>query len=136
MSDDRLLFAHRLTVRFRDCDLMGHVNHAVYLTYFEQCRFAWWTHLGGTMGFPGASTVIVHAEADYRAPAFLNDELEIRLTPGAVGRSSVVLTYEIVNVATGQRLAEGKTVNVTIDPQTHATIPVPEATRKRLAQRG
>ena len=28
-------FAHRLDVRFRDCDALGHVNNAVYLTYLE-----------------------------------------------------------------------------------------------------
>jgi acyl-CoA thioester hydrolase len=27
-----------LTVRFNDCDLMGHVNNAVYLTYAEEAR--------------------------------------------------------------------------------------------------
>lgn len=27
-----------LTVRFSDCDLMGHVNNAVYLTYAEEAR--------------------------------------------------------------------------------------------------
>jgi acyl-CoA thioesterase FadM len=26
-------YTHRLSVRFRDCDAMGHVNHAVYFTY-------------------------------------------------------------------------------------------------------
>lgn len=132
MSDARPVFAHRLTVRFRDCDLMGHVNHAVYFTYFEQCRFAWWRLLGGTLGFPGASTLIVHAECDYRAPSFLNDELEVRLQLAALGRSSITLAYEIVNVASGQKVAEGRTVNVTVDPDTHATIPLPEESRARL----
>ena len=31
-------YRHRLSVRFRDSDAMGHVNHAVYFTYLEQCR--------------------------------------------------------------------------------------------------
>ena len=30
-------------VRFRDCDPMGHVNNAVYLTYLELARFAYWS---------------------------------------------------------------------------------------------
>ncbi|MBK6404207.1 MAG: thioesterase family protein [Holophagales bacterium] len=36
-------------VRFRDLDAMGHVNNAVYLTYFEQARLAFWRaiHPGG-----------------------------------------------------------------------------------------
>ena len=36
------LISHRLTVRFRDCDPLGHVNNAVYLTYLEQARFTLW----------------------------------------------------------------------------------------------
>ena len=32
------IFTHHLEVRFRDCDAMGHVNNAVYLTYLEESR--------------------------------------------------------------------------------------------------
>jgi acyl-CoA thioester hydrolase len=131
MSDD-VQFRHRLVVRFSDCDPMGHVNHAVYFTYFEQCRLTWWRHLGGEVGMPGAATVIVHAACDYRAPAYAHEELEVRLRLGAVGRTSVTLRYEIVNAVSGQHLAEGRTVNVTLDRATRAPIPVPEATRVLL----
>ena len=61
---ENVAYRHRLGVRFRDCDAMGHVNHAVYFTYFEQARLMRWRHLGGGTGLPGASTVIVHAECD------------------------------------------------------------------------
>ncbi len=129
MSDPRFLFAHRLVVRFHDCDMMGHVNHAVYFTYFEQCRLSWWRTLGPGPGIVGATTNIVHAACDYQAPAYVNDELEIRLALERIGRSSVALTYEIVNVATDQRLATGRTVNVTLDHETLRPIPVPDAAR-------
>ena len=36
------MIRHRLQVRFRDCDPLGHVNNAVYLTYLEQARFNLW----------------------------------------------------------------------------------------------
>jgi acyl-CoA thioester hydrolase len=129
---DRFPFRHRLVVRFSDCDPMGHANHAAYFTYFEQCRLTWWRHLGSTTGLPGASTAIVHAECDYRAQAFAHDELEVRLTLGGIGRTSITLNYEIVSAANGARLAEGRTVNVTLDPSTKQPIPVPEATRALL----
>ncbi|MDA0882981.1 MAG: thioesterase family protein, partial [Bacteroidetes bacterium] len=29
---------YEIEVRFRDIDAMGHVNNAVYLSYFEQAR--------------------------------------------------------------------------------------------------
>ena len=41
----RAIFSHTLEVRFRDCDPMGHVNNAVYLTYLEQARLAQWRAL-------------------------------------------------------------------------------------------
>jgi acyl-CoA thioester hydrolase len=135
MSDDGFPFRHRLVVRFSDCDPLGHANHAAYFTYFEQCRLTWWRHLGSTSGPPGVSAVIVHAECDYRAPALAHDEIEVRLNLGAIGRSSVTLVYEIVNATTGLRLAEGRTISVTLDPASKETIPVPERTRM-LLERG
>jgi acyl-CoA thioester hydrolase len=125
-------FVHRVTVRFRDCDMMGHVNHAVYFTYMEQCRFALWKHLGGEMGFPGAGTIIVHAECDYRAPSYLHDQLDVTLTIGEIRNSSFAFHYDIVNAASGQRIAEGKTINVTVDYGTKRTIPIPGQTRALL----
>src|SRR4051794_40780044 len=115
MSDSRVSFRHRVVVRFRDCDAMGHVNHAVYFTYFEQCRLTWWRSLGKGPGIAGVATNVVHAACDYRAPAFVHDELEVRLMLKAIGRSSVTLGYQIVNVENEQLLAEGTSVNVTLD---------------------
>ena len=43
-------FEHELEVLFRDCDPMGHVNNAVYLTYLEAARFAWWRNTFGAQG--------------------------------------------------------------------------------------
>ena len=37
-----LLLNYRLTVRFSDCDPLGHVNNAVYSTYIEQARIVLW----------------------------------------------------------------------------------------------
>jgi acyl-CoA thioester hydrolase len=125
-------FRHCLTVRFRDCDAMGHVNHAVYFTYFEQCRFAVWKHLGGGSGMPGAGTIMVHAECDYRAPAFVHDELEIAVRLTAIGRSSFTFEYEITNVTSGQSVAVGRTVNVTYDYAANRTIAIPDVTRTQL----
>ena len=42
-------FRHRLQVRFRDCDIFGHVNNAVYFTYMEEARWAYWRELMGEL---------------------------------------------------------------------------------------
>jgi acyl-CoA thioesterase FadM len=56
-----------------------------------------------------------------------HDQLEVRLMLGGIGRSSVTLTYEIVN-ATTRSPAEGHDQR-DADPATRQVIPVPEATR-------
>lgn len=132
MADRRWVFQHRLTVRFSDCDALGHVNHAVYFTYFEECRVYWWRSLGGTIGMPGAGAILVHASCNFRAPSHTGDALEIRLAVAAVGNSSVTTEYEIVNLETGTCVADGRTVTVAYDYTTRKTIPIPDTTRALL----
>ncbi|MGC4085207.1 MAG: acyl-CoA thioesterase [Vicinamibacterales bacterium] len=103
MTDRRWAFRHRLAVRFSDCDLLGHVNNAVYLTYLEECRVAWWRDLGGTWGMPGVGAILVHASCNYRAPAHTGDELEIRLAVSAIGTSSVTMEYRDRTAGVGPR---------------------------------
>lgn len=133
MTERRWAHRHRLTVRFSDCDLLGHVNNAVYLTYFEECRVAWWRELGGSTTLPGGiGVILVRAECNYRAPALLSEELEIRLAVTAIGTSSVSMEYEIENVSSGRLLADGKTVVVAFDYEAQKTVPVPPDTRAKL----
>ena len=125
------VYRHRLAVRFRDCDAMGHVNHAVYFTYFEQCRLTFWREVTGTPS-PHTRVIVAHAECDYRAPARFGDELEITLAVGSIGRSSFALIYEITHVKIGQPIASGRTVMVTYDYDTSRSVPLPEDTRHLL----
>lgn len=110
---------------------MGHVNNAVFLTFLEQCRLTFWRTLTGAES-PGSPVIVARVECDYRAPAYCGDSLEVRLNVTNIGRSSFVLSYEIVNVATGGRLAEAKTVMVTYDYAVGRSIPIPPATRALL----
>src|SRR5438477_4834796 len=99
-----LLLRHRLIVRFRDCDALGHVNNAVYLTYLEQARFTWWRAQFGLV--PGRDrkpgVIMARVEIDYRSQSRYGDELEVRLTLDAVGRSSFTYSYEIVDAGSGR----------------------------------
>jgi acyl-CoA thioester hydrolase len=61
-------------VRFRDCDPLGHVNNAVYLTYLEQARFTLWRQQIGFVARPvseggkrGEGMILARAEIDFRA---------------------------------------------------------------------
>jgi len=62
---DGFPFVHRETVRFRDLDGMGHVNNAVFLTYLEQCRLAWF---GSDPAFALNDVILARTEIDFRSP--------------------------------------------------------------------
>jgi len=132
-SKPLVAYRHRLSVRFRDCDAMGHVNHAVYFTYLEQCRLTFWREVTGTPS-PHTRVIIARAECDYRAPAYFGDELEVRLSVGGIGRSSFALEYEVVAVESGRLIATGKTVMVSYDYQAGKSIPLPDSARALLQQ--
>ena len=124
-------YRHRLSVRFRDCDAMGHVNHAVYLTYFEQCRLTFWREVAGS-GAPHTRVIVAHAECDYRAPAHFGDELEIRLQITHIGRSSFTIEYDIMKVASAVLVATGQTVMVSYDYEAGKSIVLPDTARTFL----
>lgn len=129
------IFVHRLEVRFRDCDPMGHVNNAVYLTYLEQARFAHWRALrraaleAAPAGAPGV--ILAHAEVDYRRQARSGDELEIRIGLAGIGRTSFTYEYEIVSAA-GELIASARTVLVMYDYAASKPVPVPQEIRECL----
>jgi acyl-CoA thioester hydrolase len=130
-TSNEFAWRHRLSVRFRDCDAMGHANHAVYFTYFEQGRLTFWRELTGTPS-PHTRVIIAHAECDYRAPAHFGDELEVRVNVGDIGQSSFTLIYEIVHAASTRLVARGSTVMVSYDYENGASVPLPPATRDLL----
>jgi acyl-CoA thioester hydrolase len=129
-------FIHRLEVRFRDCDPMGHVNNAVYLTYLEQSRFNHWRSLWG-FGDPQTppempGVILARVEIDYKRPARYGDMLEIRLVVAEIGRSSFRYEYEIVDDQ-GRTVATAKTVQVMYDYKTEKPVPIPEDIRQLLS---
>lgn len=129
------IFRHQIEVRFRDCDPMGHVNNAVYLTYLEQARFAHWREIWGMnferlpVGTPGV--ILAHAEIDYRRPSKYGDRLEVRIGLDTVGRTSFAYSYEVVD-AEDRVVATARTVQVMYDYAAEQPVPMSDELRARL----
>jgi acyl-CoA thioester hydrolase len=127
------IYSHRLDVRFRDCDALGHVNNAVYLTYLEQARLHCWRALWGfgeaDATVPGV--IMARAEIDYRMPAHYGQTLEIRIALAAIGRTSFTYDYEIVD-AENRMIASARTVQVMYDYTTAKPVPIPDDIRHKM----
>ena len=138
------VFSHQLEVRFRDCDPLGHVNNAVYLTYLEQARFAHWRAArladpalggGGASGAPEEvpGVIMARVEIDYRRPARYGQVLRIDLGVAGVGRTSFTYEYELRDT-TGQLIASARTVIVRYDYAAGKPVPISEDIKRALTR--
>jgi acyl-CoA thioester hydrolase len=131
-------------VRFRDCDAMGHVNNAVYLSYLEETRFHHWQACGlangGIASPPPADAVageevpgviVARVEIDYRRAAKHGDVLSITLGVAAIGRTSFTYEYEIVDQS-GALIATAKTVTVRFDYAAGKPVAISEDLKRAL----
>ncbi len=130
MSDFR--FVTPVEVRFRDCDPMGHVNNAVYLTYLENARFAYWRRVIGSSALTHPTFILARLECDFRAQAAMGDQLEVKIRVESVGRSSFVFAYQIVQPTDGRLVAEARSVQVMFDYSSGRSIQVPDTVRAAI----
>lgn len=108
-----------IEVRFRDLDAMGHVNNAVYFTYFEVARAAYMRALGHLDELPLASNlgdlfpfILAEASCRYLAPVGLGEVLVVSLRTSEVKRKSFEFEYLVTRQANGQPVAVGRSIQV------------------------
>jgi 1,4-dihydroxy-2-naphthoyl-CoA hydrolase len=102
-------FVYQRTVRFQDTDAAGVVYFVNTLAMCHEAYEASLIAVGFEMRpfFSGSGAIalpIVHAEADYRQPAFCGDRHEIVLTPLFTSHHGFEIRYEIYGEGDRDRL--------------------------------
>ena len=121
-------------VRFRDMDSMGHVNNAVFFTYFENARIAYWRAVPGIRSRRALDYILARAECDFRSPVALEDELTCHIRVGSFGRSSFTFEYLLREERTGRIVAEGRTVQAMYDYASRTTRPIDEGLKAAIRE--
>ncbi len=101
-------------VIFRDIDTFGHVNNAVYLTYFELARTSMWLALTGGSDSKDVGFIVARTECDFRHQLSM-EPIEIRVRIGDMRTTSFDTLYEIWTAAGRQLAATGRVVVVLFD---------------------
>jgi acyl-CoA thioester hydrolase len=126
-------FHYRIEVRFRDLDALGHVNNAVYATYFESARIAYYQRLvGGSLDRLGI--ILAELTISYKAPAHFGDELLVGVRVSKIGGKSFTMDYAIARVGDGALIATGQSVLVAYDYAAGRSVPVSDEFRVRVAE--
>ena len=121
-------------VRFRDMDSMGHVNNAVYFTYFENARIAYWRAVPGVRSRRNLEYILARAECDFRSPTTIEDELVCHVRVASFGRSSFIFDYLLRDERSGRIVAEGRTVQVMYDYAVRKSCPLDPDVKAAIEQ--
>jgi acyl-CoA thioester hydrolase len=124
-------FVHEERVRFRDLDPMGHVNNAVFLTYLEQARVAFFSEMGAATGLADMNMIVARVEIDFKAPVRLGQNVEVSVRASRFGTKSFDLEYELR--VEGEVVAVAKSVQVAYDYKRREPVPVPAEWREKLS---
>jgi acyl-CoA thioester hydrolase len=121
-------YPHRVRdiIRFADLDPQGHVNNAVFATYFETGRVAMFRDPDFGIGVENATFVLVRQEIDFLSELHWPGDVEIGTALAERGRSSFVVMQTIFN---GEICAAaGRATLVMLDTTTRRARPLtPEA---------
>jgi acyl-CoA thioester hydrolase len=124
-------FVHLQDVTFRDLDVFGHVNNAVYLTYIETARIGYMREVLGIESLDDLLVIVAKVDIDFRSRATLGETLEVGARSSRIGTKSLDLDHEI-HGPDGRLVATAKTTLVAIDYAADKTIPVPKEWRERI----
>jgi acyl-CoA thioester hydrolase len=135
MSNPTAFTPHRVDIRFADIDAMGHVNNAVYFSYFEQARIHFFREMiGREWDWDEHGMIVARNEVDYLRPVYFRDNLFIHIGCSHLGNKSFTLTYTVIRPRPeGEEVvASGASVLVCFNHRDGQTRPIPESWRSAL----
>lgn len=117
-------------IRFADMDRQGHVNNAVYPTYFETGRVPYIYDPEHGLQVEGCTTVLARIEIDFMKELRWPGTVEIGTGVAEIRRSSYVYAQAIFHE--GECAARARSTMVLIDRATRKARPLPADLVMRL----
>ncbi len=126
----------RQAVAWGELDALGHVNHTVFLRWFENVRFAWFERVGVAAlmreSQGAAGPILARISCDYRAPVGFPDTILANARCVKLGRSSLTLRNQVWSEASAAIVAEGEVVVVMMNYAKQRSAPIPEVIRAAI----
>ncbi|HDM35973.1 MAG TPA: acyl-CoA thioesterase [Candidatus Syntrophoarchaeum butanivorans] len=121
--------------RYKDVDYLGHVNNAVYLTYFEEGRFAYCRHLNVLIpGESPVSFIILDNYCKYERALTFHESVDLYVRVSNLGKKSFRFEYLMTLSGSEEVVATGYSTAVAYDYSKNETIPIPEDARARIME--
>ena len=119
-------FAARTRVGFSDTDAQGIVYYGRYNPFFDLARVEYLRSVG-LLRYEGAGEFVMRAnDVEYFAPAMFDDEVEIHVRVGRVGRTSITYEFEAHKLPEGTLMVTAHQTLVYVDLAAHEAMPIPD----------
>ena len=105
-----------VTVQPADIDGLGHVNNVVYVRWMQDAATAHWESVTTPEERAGVTWVVTRHEVDYKAPAFLAEELVVRTWVGEPTGAVWERFIEVRRAADDRLLVKGRSLYAALDP--------------------
>lgn len=128
--------SEHIQIRFRDTDAMGHVNNAVYITYFEMARIMLFKEIFGLNedrnGLSMSPVIAAKNSCNYKIPLFIGKKIRAECCVNKIGKKSFAIFTEIIDENNGDIYADGETVIVFYDYNLKKSIEISQKYREAL----
>jgi len=127
-------FHTSVRVRWMECDAQGIVFNGAYLGYLEVAQAEYFRHLGFSIykiaqrGY--FDSAVVKATLEFKAPARVDDLLDLYLRVSRIGNTSLTLEVAIYPQESDRLLTTMEAVYVGFHPKSGTTRPVPDEIRE------
>ena len=115
-----------LQLRYADTDALGHVNNALYATYAEAARIAFFREIGVAV----ENLILARLEIDYRRQVRFGESPSVESFVTKIGNTSIGVAHRLL--VDGEVAAEMRTVVVHFDYEANAPSGVPQEARELL----
>ena len=104
-----------IQIRYADLDTLGHVNNAVYLSYFELGRIEYMRSRLGHFDLEDINFVIARIEIDFRKSILMHYPVSLKTSIERIGRTSLTFLQILFNRENNEVFSTGKVTVVFID---------------------
>ncbi|MCB9018237.1 MAG: acyl-CoA thioesterase [Prevotellaceae bacterium] len=132
---DNIEFNHseKIQMRFNDIDVLGHVNNAVQIIYFDYGKVKYFETLKDQiLDWSGSDLVMVHFEVDFVEPIFRENQIMVKTKVYEIGNKSIKLVQTLQDSETGHVKSVCRSVMCGFDTKTNESLLISDEWRNLI----
>ena len=135
-TEEKYNFNHQMLVqiRFSDIDVLGHVNNAVYMNYFDMAKTKYFQAVHNAKDWSRLDVVVANVNVDFLSPVFFNEDIIVKTKITRLGNKSFDMIQQIELADSGEVRTISRSVMVGFDTSTNLSKPLTECWKEQVRE--